>query len=164
MSSDKYFHIFDDDGQSMRSQEDVEAFYSGRMTAEFDQTLAHRETCFHLGPGDCLHSPVNSPHWVQNGPSICIALSVLLYLPENADGAHAFQANWLWRRLGFRPSPIVRNDHSAVGRRGWLFRTLARKRPMDKRDVIASGRAGLVAPLRPVKWLLGLQRRRATAG
>jgi hypothetical protein len=163
MTGEKDFHIFDGEDPSVLSQQAIESFYWGKPTPQFDEALADRETCYHLASGDCLHSPVNFPHWVQNGPGPCVALSVLLYLPENVDRAHAFQANWLWRRLGFRPAPIGRTDHATVRRRGWFLRAFARSRPIDKRDVIASGRMRLVAPLRRAKRLLSLLKWRRIA-
>jgi hypothetical protein len=164
MSGEKHFHIFDGEDPSVLSQRTIEDFYWGRSSAvRYDPAVGDRATSYHLAPGDCLHSPVNFPHWVQNGPAPCVALSVLLYLPENVDRAHAFQANWLWRRLGFRPSPIYRNDDAATRKRGWMFRALARKHPVNKRDVIASGRTRLTAPLRSAKRLLSALKRRRVA-
>jgi hypothetical protein len=152
MSGEKHFHLFDGEDTSILPQTVIEDFYWGKPGAvRFDPSFKNHETEIHLQPGDCLHVPVNFPHWVQNGPAPCIALSVLLYLHENVDRAHAFQSNWLWRRLGFRPSPISRVDETAVRRRGWLLRAFAARTPRDKRDVIASGRRRLTAPIRAAK-------------
>jgi hypothetical protein len=159
MSGEKHFHLFDGDDTSILPQTAIENFYWGTPRAVgFDPSFADRETHIRLQAGDCLHVPVNFPHWVQNGAETCIALSVLLYLPENVDRAHAFQTNWMWRRLGFRPSPISRTDLADTRRRGRLLRTLARKTPLDKRDVIASGRLRLQAPYRAAKRALSLLR------
>lgn len=155
MSGEKHFHLFNGDDPSILPQTMIEDFYWGKFGAvRFDHAFDSRETYFHLTPGECLHVPVNYPHWVQNGPAPCIALSVLLYMPENVDRAHAFQANWIWRRLGLRPSPIGRGDEEAVRQRGWLFRALSRKEPVDKRDVIASGRQRFLVPFRAAKRAL----------
>jgi quercetin dioxygenase-like cupin family protein len=165
ISGGKHFNIFDGDDPSVLSQAKIEDFYWGKWSdMRFDQALGERGMHYYLTPGEGVHSPVNFPHWVQNGSSPCIALSVLLYLPENVDRAHAFQANWLWRRLGLRPSPIDRTDHAMARRRGWLLRAFARDNPIDKRDVIASGRMRLVAPLRRVKRLLSPVPRGPAAG
>ena len=159
MSGEKHFHVFDGDDTSILPQTTIENFYWGIPRAvRFDPSFADRGTHIRLQAGDCLHVPVNFSHWVQNGSATCVALSVLLYLPENVDRAHAFQTNWMWRRLGLRPSPISRTDHAATRRRGWLLRALARKTPLDKRDVIASGRLRLQMPYRAAKRALTLLR------
>jgi hypothetical protein len=159
MSGEKHFHLFDGDDTSILPQVMIENFYWGTPRAvRFDSSFADRDTHIRLQAGDCLHVPVNFPHWVQNGPATCIALSVLLYLPENVERAHAFQTNWMLRRLGLRPSPISRTDQAAARRRGWPLRALARKAPLDKRDVIASGRLRLQAPYRAARRALSLLR------
>lgn len=159
MAGEKHFNLFDGDDESILPQQSIEDFYWGTANAlRYRPELAERGVPMPLGPGDCLHVPVNFPHWVQNGPEPCIALSVLLYLPENVDRAHAFQANWLSRKAGLRPAPLQRNDHAALRRRGRLLRALSRRQPLDKRDVIASGRQRLKAPLRAIKHgLMGLR-------
>jgi hypothetical protein len=44
-------------------------------------------------------------------------------------------------------------------RRGWLLRAFAARTPRDKRDVIASGRRRLTAPIRAAKRALSGWRR-----
>ncbi len=66
-----------------------------------------------LAPGDAIHVPVMSPHWVQNGAAVSISLSLTWrssWSYEEAD-AHAFN-KWL-RRFGVapaRPHPLPRRN------------------------------------------------------
>jgi mannose-6-phosphate isomerase-like protein (cupin superfamily) len=127
---------------------EIEQFYWGDYNAvthrsDFD---ADSET-FHLKAGDCLHIPVNAPHWVENGPEPCIAYSLLLYLPENVERAHAFQFNHFLRRIGLKPhyvGPSSLRDRMKARALG----AFAKRNPVTKQDVIHSARKTLAASLK----------------
>lgn len=159
MAGQKQFHMYDGDDPAILPQQAIENFYWGTPNAlRYGAALAGQDTVIDVRAGDCLHVPVNFPHWVQNGPEPCIALSVLLYLPENVDRAHAFQMNRLLRMLGIGPSPVMRSDLDAMRRKGRFFRLLSRRTPLDKRDVIASGRQRFKAPVRAARRIIAMAR------
>jgi len=155
----KEFHLFDGTDREILDERDIERFYWGDFTAaRLSAAQPAKEQLFQLAPGDGLHVPVNFPHWVQNSADVCIALSILLYLPENVERAHAYQTNRLLRLLGITPGPIG-VDRARDRRRGWVWRALSDKPPRNKHDVLWSGITRLKAPARAARnYLQGVQR------
>lgn len=65
--------------------------------------LASCATPFPLRPGLGLHNPVNFPHWVQNGPSVSISVSVAY--TRKLDPFGVLRINSRLRKLGLSPTP-----------------------------------------------------------
>jgi len=68
-------------------------------------------TAYALDPGDGLYVPVGAPHWVANGPTVSVSLSITWRTAEtlHAGRVHAFndalrRAGRTPRRLGDRPA------------------------------------------------------------
>lgn len=60
---------------------------------------------FHLSPGDGVHVPSLLPHWVENGDSVSISLSVGFKTPESQRLQRIYACNARLRRLGLTPRP-----------------------------------------------------------
>ncbi len=92
----------------------------GHRNLVWDEGFATKGVPHPLGPGDAVHVPVMSPHWVQNGDAVSISLSVTwrsAWSYEEAD-AHAFN-NWL-RRFGLHPArPRALPQHNRMKALAW---------------------------------------------
>jgi hypothetical protein len=58
---------------------------------------------YHMRPGSGVHSPVNTPHWLQNGNNVSVSLSINFQFHEYA-WENLFKANYYLRRAGLTPA------------------------------------------------------------
>lgn len=56
-----------------------------------------------IGPGEAIHVPVKTPHWVKCGPEVSISLSVTWRSQWSFEEADARAFNHMLRRIGIRP-------------------------------------------------------------
>ncbi len=84
-------------------QHELEAFYrhEGRNTPLVPVDVEH----FDLAPGEALHVPPVTPHWVENGPEVAISFSVGFQTAEDHRRMGVYQFNSRARRLGLKPAP-----------------------------------------------------------
>ena len=69
--------VFDGADRSILSEEQLESFHAGaHRNMPFRDEFAQRGELFELAPGNGLYIPVTAPHWVANGPSVSISLSI----------------------------------------------------------------------------------------
>ncbi|MGH9945857.1 MAG: cupin-like domain-containing protein [Pyrinomonadaceae bacterium] len=108
ISGRKEVHLYDPFDQDVLTQKDKEGWYMKNFTIS-PKAIA-KDIVYDLGPGDGVHHPVNAPHWVQNGKEISISLSLGLCLHESNRDAKVYQANYLMRRFGLRPTPPHRSE------------------------------------------------------
>jgi len=52
-------------------------------------------------PGTAVHIPVNSPHWVQNGPDVSVSLNINVDF-DDAVWGDVYRFNYVMRKLGLR--------------------------------------------------------------
>jgi len=57
-----------------------------------------------IAPGEAIHVPVKTPHWVQNGPAPSISLSLTWRSEWSYAEADARAFNRVLRKLGLRPA------------------------------------------------------------
>lgn len=110
---EKTVHTWDPRDPDVLSHIDLERSYTGgHRNLVFREELNEFDSAFDLRPGDGLHIPVNSPHWVQNGPTISISFSVTFRTAKlhREETIHWFNGHL--RKRGFSPSPYAR---SAIG-------------------------------------------------
>lgn len=65
-----------------------------------------RAHVFPLGPGEGVHVPVTSPHWVQNGAEVSISFSITFQTQSSIRSNHAHRMNAALRRWGLTPSAV----------------------------------------------------------
>ena len=80
---------------------ELEAFYrhEGRNTPLVPVDLEH----FDLAPGEALHVPPVTPHWVENGPEVAISFSIGFQTPADHRRRGVYVWNSQVRRFGLRP-------------------------------------------------------------
>ncbi|HEV7459067.1 MAG TPA: hypothetical protein VGN78_00910 [Solirubrobacteraceae bacterium] len=112
---------------------ELEAFHHGghRNTQDLPVEAEH----FDLAPNQGVHVPPHTPHWVENGESVAVSLSVGFRTPENLRRAGVYMWNARVRRLGLSPRPP--GDNTTVDRvkSGVIWSTVnARRRVLRRSD------------------------------
>ena len=64
---------------------------------------------FELAPGEALHVPPVTPHWVENGPEVSISFSVGFQTAGDHRRRGVYQWNSWVRKLGLTPRPYGHN-------------------------------------------------------
>lgn len=108
----KTLKVFDRTDRDVLPEEEIERFWTiDNNSAVWKPQFEDRAQIFELAPGRGLHIPINSPHWVQNGPDVSISMSANFHLHDALLG-YVYRTNYWMRRIGLRPSP--------PGRSKWL--------------------------------------------
>jgi hypothetical protein len=86
---------------------------------------------FHLESGDGVYVPPHAPHWVKNGPTPSVSLSITFQTPANERAIRVHAFNSRLRSLGLSPAPPGRRPNvdkqKAAGQR-----TLTRLRRLGR--------------------------------
>jgi hypothetical protein len=102
----KTMNVLDGADRSILSEPEIENFFSGRKhQIHFDDAYLEKATSFTLEPGAGVHVPPAAPHWVQNGPEVCVSFSITFRTPALERRALIYGANSYLRRLGLKPRP-----------------------------------------------------------
>lgn len=82
---------------------ELEAFYrhEGRNSPLVPVDLDH----YDLVPGEALHVPPVTPHWVENGPEVAISFSIGFQTAADHRRRSVYQWNGRVRKLGLSPRP-----------------------------------------------------------
>ena len=105
LRGEKTVYVMDGSDRAVMPAEELEGFYSGNMNAaRFKEDQQHKASVIDFRPGSGVHVPVEWPHWVKNGNSLSVSISVNYDLKSNAQRARVFRANHRLRRLGVTPS------------------------------------------------------------
>jgi hypothetical protein len=105
ISGRKTIHVFDKSDREVIPEEEIERFWTvDNNAAVYKPQYEGRATVFEMGPGDGVHIPVGSPHWVQNGDEVSVSLSINFHYKERLKG-DIYRANYFLRRMGITPNP-----------------------------------------------------------
>ncbi|MES2606240.1 MAG: cupin domain-containing protein [Pseudomonadota bacterium] len=83
---------------------------------------------YQMMSGDGVHIPPFVPHWVYNGPTASLSLSITFRTGRSHRTELAHRCNALMRRRGFHPRPVGENAFidwckaAYIGTKGWLRR------------------------------------------
>ncbi len=96
--------ICDPMDRTVVTEQDLERYYALGEFSHYRQEAEERATCFTLVPGDGVHIPTHSAHWVRNGPDISVSVSINFDYP-NRVYRNLYRANHQLRKLGLSPRP-----------------------------------------------------------
>ena len=101
----KTMTVFPGDDERLLSAEAQEAFHLGQhhRNLPWDDGFAALGEAVMLQPGEAIHVPVKTPHWVQNGPAPSISLSITWRSEWSYAEADARAFNRVLRGVGVRP-------------------------------------------------------------
>jgi hypothetical protein len=105
----KTVYIFDGNDRELLEWPELEEYWHGHGGIELREEFKSRARTFELQPGLGVHNPVHFPHWVQNGPTASVALS-LGFEPVKSP-VDVLHINHYLRKLGITPTPPGQNDH-----------------------------------------------------
>jgi hypothetical protein len=89
--------------RALRDRE-LERLYKGGTTRYLGESPEESET-FELQPGDGVSVPLSHPHWVQNGETVSISLSITFQTPRSERRGQVYALNSRLRRLHVSPHP-----------------------------------------------------------
>ena len=105
LRGEKTVYVLDGGDREVVPQPELEAFYAGNLNAaRFKEDQQHKARAIAFRPGLGVHVPVEWPHWVKNGNSVSVSISINYDLRSNAQRARVFRANHRLRRLGLTPA------------------------------------------------------------
>ena len=102
----KTVQTWDGDNPDVLGWRDLERFYGGsHRNLPYRDTLTPLAMGHDLGPGDGLHIPLHSPHWVEVGDEVSISFSITFRSrgSQKAAAVHWFNAKLRERGLDLRP-------------------------------------------------------------
>jgi hypothetical protein len=103
ISGTKTVYIFDGNDRELLEWRELEEYWHGHGGIELREEFKSRARTFELRPGLGVHNPVHFPHWVQNGPTPSVALS-LGFEPVKSP-VDVLHVNHYLRKLGMTPTP-----------------------------------------------------------
>ena len=102
----KTMNVLDGADRSILSEREIENFFSGRKhQIDFEDAYLEKASSFTLEPGAGVHVPPAAPHWVCNGPEVCVSFSITFRTPGLERRTLIYGANSYLRRLGIKPRP-----------------------------------------------------------
>lgn len=135
LSGSKTMTVFPAEDETISPPRVHEAFHMGEhhRNLPWHDDFAGRGTPIAIGPGEAIHVPVKSPHWVQVGPDEpSVSLSITWRSEWSYAEADARALNRALRKLGLKPrSPHpfpARNLGKAV-----VWRAISRARSTIRR-------------------------------
>ena len=106
----KNITIFNGRDRSLLSDKQLETFHGGaHRNLEFRDEFATKGRTFVIEPGEGVHVPVTSPHWVKNGPNVSISFSVTFRSQSSNRNASVYRLNSILRSKGLNPRPPGRS-------------------------------------------------------
>lgn len=111
----KTIHVFDPLDRSILSDTQIERFFTGNdRNLVFRDEYQGKARVFPLGPGQGVHVPVTSPHWVQNGEEVSISFSITFQTKSSRRWTHAHRMNADLRRWGLAPRAVTGSTRDAA--------------------------------------------------
>ncbi|HEX8447303.1 MAG TPA: cupin-like domain-containing protein [Sphingomonas sp.] len=109
----KTMRLYPADDPAIVSAEQHEAFHRGgrHRNMRFDPAFDAQAETFMMAAGDAVYVPVKAPHWVQNGPTPSISLSITWRSDASDRAARLHRVNHRLRTLGVTPSPTGAAPH-----------------------------------------------------
>lgn len=103
---EKHVHTWPLDQPGGISHRELEAYYAGaHRNIPLPDNIVGDELMYRLTPGDGLHIPVHSGHWVKNGDDVSVSFSVTFRTTKLSREARVHWLNARLRRRGFDPRP-----------------------------------------------------------
>jgi hypothetical protein len=105
VEGEKTYHIYP---PASLTEAELERFYRRGIVSIAEVDLQrrdpHQEHVFHLGPGDGLHQPQNSAHWVETGAQRSISYSFVFETDLTRARGRTRACNYCLRRAGLSPA------------------------------------------------------------
>jgi Cupin-like domain len=127
---EKSIYLFDRNDPQVLTQADIECFYTARnRRMSIPPAVLEKYNEWRLCPGEGIHVPINSPHYVRTWDEISISLSVTFDSARQKARERVMKVNSHLRKAGLQPcaygvSPVRDSLKSGIG---WLYQSIARQ-------------------------------------
>ncbi len=101
----KLFTTFENSDRSLVTEEDLEISPSVHRNKAYEDRFAERATLHKMQPGDALHVPYYTPHWVGTGDTWSISMAMTWKTPEVRRLNKIRLMNGTLRRFGLPQKP-----------------------------------------------------------
>lgn len=106
MHGEKDVSLFNPDDRSVLSEQEIESYYTGNSeAANYKEENQSKANIYHLVSGKAVHQPPRAPHWVRNGNSVSVSLSINFCMRSIDLPVRVYQINYYLRKLGLEPTP-----------------------------------------------------------
>jgi Cupin-like domain len=105
IKGDKLFTTFNNDDRSLVSEEALEISPSKHRNQVYEERFAERATLHKMKPGDALHVPYYTPHWVGTGDTYSISMAMTWKTPKVLRLNKIRLMNGTLRRFGMPQKP-----------------------------------------------------------
>jgi hypothetical protein len=105
IQGNKDIHLFNRADKDVLPDDELERYWAvDNLSSRYKPQYESRAMVFRLRPGIGVHSPVNTPHWLQNGDNVSVSLNINFQFEEHA-WENLYKANYYLRRAGLNPAP-----------------------------------------------------------
>jgi hypothetical protein len=104
VAGSKQAWICDPMDRNVVTERDLERYYGATDPGTYRPAAEENATCFTLEPGEAVHIPTHSAHWVRNGDRTSVSLSLNFEFPGWMH-RDLYRANNFLRNRGFAPRP-----------------------------------------------------------
>ncbi|MEM5341677.1 cupin-like domain-containing protein [Paraburkholderia azotifigens] len=147
--------LFPASDRELVPDQEVERFYNGNAeAARYREDMQNRGTVYRLTPGQVVHHPPLAPHWVQNDDNISVSVSVGYCMKPLEERARVYQANYILRTMGLKPSPPGLSAWRDSLKRT-VISTFEHRDPKSYYDIVFAPMTRLKSPLNAVRRLVG---------
>ena len=158
---EKEVNLFDPNDRTILTDPEIEQYYVGDLNgAKYREEVQGKAKVFKIAPGQGVHHPVRAPHWVRNGNTYSVSLSVLFFMREFDLQARVYQANHYIRKLKMTPTPPGKS--SMKDKVKMFFLGNMGHKPKNKSDVIRFGLKKYATPALFGRWIAQQFTRRKT--
>ncbi len=100
----KDIHFFDRADKDVLPDDELERYWTvSNLATTYKPQYESHAIVFPMRPGTGVHSPVNTPHWLQNRDNVSVSLNINFQFHEHA-WENLFRANYYLRRAGLTPA------------------------------------------------------------
>jgi hypothetical protein len=141
IQGNKDIHFFDRADKDVLPDEELERYWMGNnLASAYKPQFESRAIVYRLRPGVGVHSPVNTPHWLQNGDNVSISLNINFQFHE-AAWENLFRANHYLRRAGLTPASPGENPLADSAKRHTYSALQDMRRIVKRQPRVASTEA-----------------------
>ncbi len=99
----KEIHLFNKADRDVVPDPELEKYWATDNTAAvYKPEFEDRAMIFQLRPGNGVHIPVNTPHWLQNGNNVSVSMNVN-FVFHDSEWGNIHKANYYLRKRGIKP-------------------------------------------------------------
>jgi hypothetical protein len=141
IQGNKDIHFFNRADKDVLPDEELERYWAvDNLSSRYKPQYESRAMVFHMRPGSGVHSPVNTPHWLQNGDNVSVSLNINFQFEEHA-WENLYKANYYLRRAGLAPAPPGKHPVADRIKRSAFTLAQAVRRGLKRRpDVLPEAR------------------------